>query len=229
MSRQNIKVAVDAVLFGYQEGRIYILLIKQKYGPLKGKWALPGGFVRNDESLTHAVRRELKEETGVNVDYLEQLYTFGDDLDRDPRARTISISYFALINTNKVVLKADTDAEEAQWFEFDKIPSLAFDHRKIIKTAKDRLKAKVHYQPIGFNLLSKTFPFSDLENLYTAILEKPIDRRNFRKKVLGFNILQETNQIKKVGAGRPAKMYRFNSRKYKQLLKKGFHFEISFA
>jgi 8-oxo-dGTP diphosphatase len=226
---QNIKVAVDAIVFGYSNNTLNVLLIKQKFGLLKNKWALVGGFVKNDESLIDAVNRELKEEAGIKVNYLEQLYTFGDDLQRDPRFRVVSIAYFALVNSTKLLLKADTDAEDAQWFPIDKLPKLAYDHKTILKTALNRLQSKLTYQPIGFDLLPKEFLFSELENLYCTILEKEIDRRNFRKKVLGFGIVEETEKYGNKRSGRPAKLFRFNSLKYSKLKNEGFLFEIHFA
>jgi ADP-ribose pyrophosphatase YjhB (NUDIX family) len=226
---QNIKLAVDAVVFGYQNNQLYVLLIKQKFGVAKGLWSLPGGFVLNNETLTQAVERELKEEAGIKVNYLEQLYTFGDDIERDPRNHTVAVAYFALVNPKKWKLKADSDAEDAQWFPISKVPKLAYDHKKIVKVGVERLKGKLSYQPIGFDLLDKEFPFSDLEHLYSTILGKEIDRRNFRKKMLSFDILQETKKMKKVGSGRPAKLFTFNKQKYNTLVKEGFHFEIKYV
>ncbi len=227
--QQNIKVAVDAIVFGYANNDLNVLLIKQKYGVLKNRWALVGGFVKDNETLISAVNRELQEETGIKVNYLEQLYTFGDDLDRDPRFRVISISYFALVNSTKFLIKADTDAEEAKWFNVNELPDLAFDHLLILKTAKERLQNKLTYQPIGFDLLPKEFLFSDLENLYCSILEKEIDRRNFRKKILSFGIVEETSKFGNKKNGRPAKLFKFNKLKYNKLHKEGFIFEINFA
>jgi len=225
---QNIKIAVDAVVFGYSNNKLNVLLIQQKYGSNAGKWALPGGFVKDTETLDEAVVRELKEETGVTANYLEQLYTFGS-INRDERMRVVAIAYIALINPKNYKLKADTDAKDAQWFEINEIPSLAFDHNQIIDKGLERLRAKINYQPIGFELLATKFPFSDLEHLYQTILNKEIDRRNFRKKLLSFGILQETDDFQKIGSGRPAKLFKFNSKKYKELESKGFHFEIKFA
>ena len=223
---QNIKIAVDAVVFGYHNNQIQILLIQQKFG--KKQWALPGGFVLDKETLDTAVIRELKEETGVKANYLEQLYTFGAT-QRDERFRVVSVAYLALINPNNYTLKADTDAKDAQWFDMYDLPELAFDHKDIIAVGLKRLKTKINYQPIGFELLSTKFPFSDLENLYQTILNKKLDRRNFRKKLLSFGILQETDEYQKVGSGRPAKLFKFNKNKYKELEADGFHFEIKFA
>ncbi|TCI95053.1 NUDIX hydrolase [Tenacibaculum sp. M341] len=222
---QNIKVAVDAVVFGYESKKLSVLLIKRGVEPFKDSWALPGGLVLDDESLESAVTRELKEETGVTIDYLEQLYSFGAPK-RDPRNRVVSVSYFGLVRPNHFTIKADTDADEAQWFAMDDLPSLAFDHKVILEMAQKRLKAKLQYEPIGFDLLNKEFPFSDLENLYTTILEHQIDRRNFRKKILSFGIVEETDKIQQKGSGRPAKLFKFNKQKYDQLVAEDFHFEI---
>lgn len=223
-----MKVAVDAIVFGYskQDG-VSVLLIQRKYEPFKSAWAIPGGFVLESESLEEAVRRELLEETGVQLNYLEQLYTFGEP-GRDPRQRIISVAYFGLVKTSQYKeLKASTDAENAKWFSIKKIPALAFDHKQILSTAIERLRTKVRYQPIGFELLDKKFPFSDLEKLYTALLDKDINRRNFSKKILSFGFLEETGELSvPVGKGRPSKMYQFNQKRYKELLKEGFHFEI---
>ncbi len=222
---QDIKVAVDAVVFGYDAKQLSVLLIKRGVEPFKDSWALPGGLVMDDESLETAVTRELKEETGVQIDYLEQLYTFGKP-GRDPRNRVVSVSYFGLVRPNHFKIQAATDAKEVQWFPVKELPDLAFDHGTILNIAKERLKAKLQYQPIGFDLLNKEFPFSDLENLYTTILDHKIDRRNFRKKILSFEIVEETDKIHQKGSGRPAKLFKFNNKKYNQLLNEGFHFEI---
>lgn len=227
--KQNIKVAVDAIVFGYAENKLNVLLIKQKFGELKNQWALVGGFVKDHETLSEAVNRELQEEAGIKVNYLEQLYTFGDNIVRDPRFRVVSVAYFALVNSTKQVLKADSDADDAKWFSINNLPDLAFDHKEIIQTAQYRLKSKLTYQPIGFDLLSKEFLFSELENLYCTILDKEIDRRNFRKKILSFGIVEETEKFGNKIKGRPAKLYRFNKLKYNKLLKEGFLFEINFA
>lgn len=226
---QNIKVAVDAVVFGYQKNTLYVLLIQQKFDKQKPYWALPGGLVREDESLSDAVKRELKEETNVSVNYMEQLYTFGDDIHRDSRNRVISVAYFALIDSTGIEIKADSDAENAKWFPTDSVPELAFDHSSILSAAISRLKAKLSYQPIGFDLLPKEFLFSDLENLYCTILAKEIDRRNFRKKMLSFGIMEETDHFSSKKGGRPAKLFKFNLAKYQALEKEGFHFDIKFA
>jgi 8-oxo-dGTP diphosphatase len=226
---QNIKIAVDAVVFGYKNNQLNIVLIEQKFGTNNSYWALPGGLVKDDEPLIEAVKRELKEETGLSVNYLEQLFTFGDDVQRDSRNRVVSVAYFALINSEKLIIKADTDADNVRWFPIQSIPKLAFDHNLIIEKAFLRLQSKLMYQPIGFDLLPNYFLFSELENLYCVILEKEIDRRNFRKKMLSFGIIEQTETIRNQKSGRPAKLFHFNHKKYNQLVETGFHFEIKFA
>jgi 8-oxo-dGTP diphosphatase len=223
---QNIKIAVDAVVFGYANNQLNVLLIKQKFGLLKNQWALAGGFVKDNEPLSDAVNRELLEEAGIKVNFLEQLYTFGDDINRDPRFRVVSVAYFALVNSTEMVLKADSDADDAKWFALNELPKLAFDHKTILQTALKRLQGKLSYQPVGFDLLPKEFLFSDLENLYCTILEKEIDRRNFRRKILSFGIVEETDKFGNKKNGRPAKLFKFNRLKYNKLLKSGFLFDI---
>lgn len=224
----GISVTVDAVVFGYAKSEgVSVLLIRRKYPPFKDEWAIPGGFVLEDESLETAVKRELREETGIEVKYLEQLYTFGAP-ERDPRQRIISVAYFALVKTARfMALKADTDASVAQWFNINELPALAFDHKTILEKAIHRVQAKLRYEPIGFELLDKKFPFSDLESLYAALLGRDIDRRNFKKKMLSLEILDELDEYaKNEGAGRPGKMFSFNKQRYTQLQKEGILFEI---
>lgn len=224
----SISVTVDAIVFGYEKNEgVSVLLIKRKFDPFKDTWALPGGFVHEEESLEEAVKRELQEETGVKVNYLEQLYTFGTP-GRDPRQRIISVAYFALVKTSSFVeLKADTDASQVQWYNIEKLPRLAFDHKLILEKAVQRIRAKVRYEPIGFELLDKKFSFADLEKLYMALLGRDIDRRNFRKKIMNLQMLDELEEwAKPDGAGRPSKMFRFNKTRYEQLQKEGILFEI---
>ena len=226
--QSTIKLAVDAIVFGYSKADgVSVLLIQRKYEPFKNGWALPGGFVLEEESLEAAVKRELHEETGIRVHYLEQLYTFGEP-NRDPRQRVVSVAYFGLVKTSQFrQLKASTDAENAQWFSIKKLPPLAFDHKQVLTLAIERLRTKIRYQPIGFELLDKKFLFADLEKLYTVLLDREINRRNFSKKILSFGILEETGELqKKTGKGRPGKFYQFNQKRYTVLLKEGFHFEI---
>lgn len=226
MQHSNISLTVDAVVFGYEApDNLSVLLIKRAIEPFKDCWALPGGFVREDESLEQGVERELIEETGITVDYLEQLYSFGEPL-RDPRARIISVSYFGLIKPSGLELNPTTDALEAQWFNINDLPELAFDHQAIVDKAISRLRAKVTYEPIGFELLNEKFSFSELENLYTTLLGRQIDRRNFRKKILSFGLLEQLDEQRKEGPGRPATLFKFELSKYKSYQEKGLYFEI---
>jgi len=218
-------VTVDCVLFGLDEEDLKVLLIQRDLEPFAGRWALPGGFVHIGESPEESARRELKDETGVKNVFLEQLYTFGHP-DRDPREHIISIAYYALVNLNDHEILAATDAREAAWFEIDDIPNLAFDHDLILKTAYERLSGKVRYQPIGFELLPNKFTLRQLQKLYEKVLDRSIDKRNFRKKILGMGILEELDEVETDVSHRAARLYRFNKSKYNDMLKKGVNFEI---
>ena len=224
---QNIKLSVDAVVFGYTsvEG-LSVLLINRTMDPFRGQWALPGGLVRDDESLEEAVARELHEETGVSINYLEQLYSFGEP-GRDPRNRVVSVAYYGLVKPNAFRLTTSNEASEVAWFDVRNLPALAFDHNQIIEVAIQRLRNKMQYEPIGFELLDQKFPFSELEKLYTTVLDRPIDRRNFKKKIMRFGFLEETTERQQLaGAGRPGKLYRFNETLYFATKKRGISFEL---
>jgi 8-oxo-dGTP diphosphatase len=222
----RIDLTVDAVVFGYNPNEgISVLLIKRKHEPYKGTWAIPGGFVEVDESLEHAVSRELKEETGIEVNYLEQLYTFGDPK-RDPRKRIVSVAYYALVKPEIYEVHAADDAEGAEWFNIEKLPRLAFDHKAILEMAVFRLRNKISYEPVGFELMEKHFPFSELHKLYETLYGKEIDRRNFKKKFLSLDILKELKEKSSGGKGRPGVLYSFDKEKYFKLKKKGIVFEV---
>lgn len=218
-------LTVDCVVFGFDEGDLKLLLIQRDLQPFEGKWALPGGFVRVEESLEEAARRELQEETGVSKVYLEQLFTFGQP-NRDPRERVVTVAYYALVKLSGHSVKAATDARNAAWFDVCDLPRLAFDHDDIIEAALQRLKGKVQYEPIGFELLPPKFTLTQLQHLYETILETPLDKRNFRKKILSMDLLLETDEIEQDVAHRAARLYRFDEAKYKQLKKKGFNFQL---
>lgn len=216
---------MDCVVFGFDEGELKVLLIQRALDPFKGKWALPGGFVRVEETLDDAARRELEEEAGLKNVFLEQLYTFGA-VNRDPRERVVSVAYYALVKLAAHDTKAATDAADAQWFPISKVPKLAFDHGDILAIALERLKGKVRYQPIGFELLPPKFTLSQLQHLYEAVLGGELDKRNFRKKVLGFGILIPLKETQMMGRHRPAQLFHFDADKYEKLKKKGFNFEL---
>ena len=217
-------LAVDCVVFGLDED-LQVLLIQRDIPPFQGRWALPGGFVRMDETLDEAARRELQEETGLTRVYLEQLYTFSG-IDRDPRERVVSVAYYALVKLSDHRVKAATDAREAAWFSVVDLPGLAFDHDEVLQTALGRLKGKVVYQPIGFELLPPKFTLSQLQRMYEVILEKELDKRNFRKKVLVMGMLEELDEVEQDVAHRAARLYRFDKKRYQELTKEGFHFEL---
>jgi 8-oxo-dGTP diphosphatase len=202
-------VTVDTVIFSLRQNELQVLLVKRKKWPYEGEWAIPGGFVRMDESLPDAARRELAEETGVDdLDvYLEQLYTFGDP-GRDPRTRVITVAYFALISSEHLHLQADTDAAEAAWFPAYHPPRLAFDHAEILSYALQRLRYKVEYTAVAFQLLPETFTLTELQHAYEHILDEELDKRNFRRKVLAADVLEPTKFVRS-GDHRPAKLYSF--------------------
>ncbi|MBL8793842.1 MAG: NUDIX hydrolase [Planctomycetia bacterium] len=218
-------LAVDAVVFGLDDAELKVLLIRRDLEPFRNRWALPGGFVRVEESLEQAVRRELQEETGIGQVFLEQLYTFGD-VGRDPRERVVAVAYYALCKLSDHSIKAATDARDAAWFAVSEARHLAFDHDRILNVALERLKGKVRYQPIGFELLPPQFTLSQLQRLYETLLEQPLDKRNFRKKILGMDFLVALDEVQKDVAHRAARLYRFDDRKYRRLQKRGFNFEI---
>jgi len=218
-------LTVDCVVFGFDDADLKVLLIERALEPFKGRWALPGGFVRLDETLDEAARRELEEEAGLKDVFLEQLYTFGA-IERDPRERVVSVAHYALVKLASHETKAATDAADARWFPVAKVPKLAFDHASILEIALTRLQGKVRYQPIGFELLPSKFTLSQLQHLYQAVLETELDKRNFRKKVLGFDLLVPLKETHMAGRHRPAQLFRFDPEKYEKLKRRGYHFEL---
>ena len=211
-------VTVDIVIFTLRADELKVLLIKRALSPFQGEWALPGGFVDLDESLDAAARRELEEETGVAGVYLEQLYTFGTP-DRDPRERVITIAYYALIPSDRIVLQAATDAEGVSWFGLEELPELAFDHSEILGIAHERLVAKLDYSTIAFQFMPQAFSLSELQQVYEVIFRASVDKRNFRKRILALNLIEPTGAEKREGAHRPAKLYRVIDRSRVDVIK----------
>lgn len=211
VNKKDVSVSVDVILFTVQGEDLKVLLIQRKIEPFKDNWAIPGGFVKIEESLENAAKRELMEEAGVSDVYLEQLYTFGEPK-RDPRGRVITVAYFALVDFNKINVKSGSDAQDTKWFSMFKLPKLAFDHKQILHYALERLRYKLGYTTVGFQLMPKKFTLSELQKLYETILDKSLDKRNFRKKMFSLNILEKTNESKREGAHRPAKLYRFKDK-----------------
>ena len=220
-------LTVDGVIFGLDldEAILKVVLVERDVEPFAGRWALPGGFVRNGESLEDAALRELREETGIKDVFLEQLYTFGKP-NRDPRGWVVSVAYYALVAPDQHHLLATTDARRAEWFPINKLPQLAFDHDEILKVALQRLRGKLTYAPIGFELLPDKFSIRQLQTLYEIVLGRKLDNRNFRKKIFSLDVLKELNEIQTNVAHRAARLYKFDERKYKQLTRQGLTFEI---
>lgn len=216
-----MRVAVDLVIFTIQSGALKLLLVKRKIAPFEGRMALPGGFVHADEDLDAAALRELEEETGVRDVYLEQLYSFGAPK-RDPRGRVISIAYFALISADHP-LEAGTDAAEANWWPVDGLPALAFDHQAIVTYAIERLRNKLEYTTVGFQLLPEKFTLTELQTVYETILAKMLDKRNFRRKMAQLRILKPLKEYQHAGR-RPAQLFRFEAGKFEKLKDKGILF-----
>ncbi len=207
---KNPALTVDVVIFCLREQKLQTLLIKRGIDPFKGKWAIPGGFVRYGEDIDSAALRELGEETGVHSVYLEQLYTFGAP-DRDPRGHTVTVAYFALIPDENLPLQAGTDADEAAWHLVDELPALAFDHQTIVEYAHERLRYKLEYTSAGFKLLPSEFTLTELQTAYEIVLGEKLDKRNFRRRLLEADVVEKTGQYRSGGEGRPAMLYRYSA------------------
>ncbi len=208
-------VAVDSVIFTIIENKLNVLLIKIKYGHFEGEWGIPGGRVRMNETLEEAARRELLEKTGLREVYLEQLYSFGE-LKRDPRARIISVAYFALVDSNRVRLKPTAKYHDIKWATVDQLGNLAYDHNKIIKYALYRLNYKIQLSNIVWSLLPEKFTLAELQNVYKIIMKKKLDKRNFRKKILSLKLIKSVGR--KTGVPfRPPLLYSFSKKEFKRV------------
>ena len=216
-------VTADCVIFGFDGVNIKMLLIQRGIEPFKGKWAFPGGFMKIDETAEECAKRELEEETGLKNAAVEQFYTFSD-VNRDPRERVITVAHYALVRLSEV--KGGDDAASARWFAMDEVPSLAFDHDRILRMAVNRLKERICFEPIGFELLPEVFTMTELQNLYEAILEVKFDRRNFYNKMLKLGILSEAEPRPANASRRMPTKFRFNAGKYAELKQKGFRLEF---
>jgi len=202
----DLRVAVDVVLFTIRDRRMHVLLVKREAKPFQGRYALPGGFVHEDESLDRAAVRQLRKKTGVDEVYLEQLYSFGDPR-RDPRGRVISVAYYALVSETQS-LHAVSDAADAAWFGLDEVPALAFDHRNIVEYAHQRIRNKLDYTNVGFELLPAKFTLTELQLVHEAILGERLDKRNFRRKIGQRAIVEPLKEWRETGR-KPAQLYRF--------------------
>ncbi len=216
-------VTTDCVIFGFDGERLNVLLIKRGGEPYEGCWAFPGGFLNIDESAEVGALRELQEETSLTGAYVEQFHTYSDP-DRDPRERVITIAYYALVKISEV--KGGDDAKEARWFPIDVIPHLAFDHDVILRDALTCLRERIHFHPIGYELLPDKFTLKQLQSLYEAVLGINFDRRNFAKKMLHLDILTQLDEKVWPTPKREANLYKFNLDKYNELKRRGFRLEF---
>ena len=218
-------VSVDSVVFAFGERRLRVLLVERGVEPFDRRWALPGDMIRADEDLDTAAGRILRELTGLADVYLEQVASFGTP-DRHPAGRVITVAYYSLLRQSGYPAAALGWARRVRYFDADELPPLAFDHRDIIAQCRERLRERVRTRPIGFELLPRRFSLSDLQYLYEAILGTPLDKRNFRKKILAMNVVLDTGDVQENVSHRPAKLYRFDADRYARLRSEGLTFEV---
>jgi 8-oxo-dGTP diphosphatase len=211
-----IGVAVDVAVLSIVDGRLSVLLVKMRRSPFEGRWALPGGLIRADETVEAAARRELEEKTGLADVWIEQLYTFSAPR-RDPNGRCVSVGFLALIPSARARLEATSKYAGVGFFRVDELPALAFDHATIVAAAVDRLRAKLEYTNAAYSLLPDTFALSELQAVYETVLGTPLDPRNFRKRVLELGLVRETGGVRRTGAHRPARLFRFVARRPEQV------------
>ena len=221
----NYSVSVDCVIFGYDTTDLKVLLIKRGEEPYLNYWAVPGDLINHQENIDQSVKRVLKDLTGLSNVFMEQVKTFGD-VGRHPFGRVFTVAYYSLIKISDYELNPSSFAVEAKWHSVTRIGELAFDHNKVFASCKERLVESVKRKPIGFELLPKEFTLTELQNLYETILQEPFDKRNFRKKINSMKLLIDTGKTQKSVSHRPAKLYKFDNKKYKNLKKVGYNFEI---
>jgi len=217
-------LAVDCVIYGFDNHELKLLLIKRNMEPGKGMWSLMGGFSKQNEGLYQAAERVLKQLTGLQNVYLEQLFAYGD-VDRDPGERVVSVAYYSLIKIedyDKDLVKENN----AHWRPVSDIPDLVFDHREMVDKALKRLRRRARIQPIGFELLPEKFTMPQLQSLYEAIYQKDLDKRNFCKKIISMDLLDKLDEKDKSSSKKGAFLYRFNPEKYQELVSKGFYFSV---
>ena len=224
IAQQKILVAVDCIIFGFDSKNLKLLLFKRKVEPSKGLWSLIGAFITDDQSLDDGAKQILFETTGLKNIYLEQLKTYGD-VHRDIAGRVISTVYYSLISVNEFELES-VEKYDAHWFDLDEVPELIFDHREMVMDAIEQLKFKAKHQPIGFNLLPDFFTIPELQTLYESIYQRPLDARNFRKKLLSLDVLTKSTEKDKSGSKKGAFLYSFNKEKFDTLIASGLNFEI---
>ncbi|MFQ5994333.1 MAG: NUDIX domain-containing protein [Acidiferrobacterales bacterium] len=206
-ARTHLAVTTDVVLFSIRAERLEVLLVKRRANPFTGTWALPGGFVGVDENLESCALRELAEKAGVTGVYLEQLHTSGDP-QRDPRERVISVAYYALIPSDRLRMRPTVEDTTVGWFPLDRLPLMAFDHAGIVGMAHKRLVAKLDYSTIAYQFMPGKFTLGDLQSVYEIILGEVLDKRNFRKRMLALDRIEKTDEQRRNGNHRPARLYR---------------------
>ncbi|WP_460190225.1 NUDIX hydrolase [Urechidicola sp. KH5] len=222
--QDKILLAVDCVVFGFDSKEIKLLLFKRKVAPLKGEWSLIGSFIKNDMSLEDSAQRVLNESTGLDNVFFEELKTYSN-VNRDPGARVISVAYYSLIRLNDMN-KESVEKYDARWFGLNEIPELILDHGDMVRLAIERLKVKVRRRPVGFNLLPEKFTLPQLQILYESIYQRKVDDRNFRKKILSFDILTKTEEKDKSNSRKGAFYYKFNKDKFDEFVANGYNFEL---
>ncbi|HEY8938063.1 MAG TPA: NUDIX domain-containing protein [Cyclobacteriaceae bacterium] len=218
-------LSIDCLIFGFKDGELDVLLVKHAEGISKGKWALPGGWIKYNESVDEAANRLLHSLTGVSNIYLEQLRSFGEVM-RYPLERVITIAYYALVNAENYSLSPGFTASDVQWCNIHEVPKLPYDHNEILQAGFKHLKHKVRHEPIGFNLLPKKFTLHHIQELYEAILETELDKPNFRRKLLKMNLLVPCHEKQEDVSHRAASLYRFDKKVYDKLTEKGLTFEL---